>query len=122
MIGISVLALFQLIGEVIAYFSGGVVPGPVIGMALIFLALGVARTEGLRTLADSTVNVSKALLANLGLLFVPAGVGIVQHLDLIADRGIALLVTIFVSTVLTLVVTVGCFLVTKRFLGGQADG
>ena len=122
MLGITVLALFQLLGEVADYYSGGLVPGPVIGMALIFLALSVARTERLRTITAATANTSKVLLANLGLLFVPAGVGIIQHLDLIRDRGVALLVTIFVSTAVTLIVTVGCFLAVKHLLGGRGDG
>ncbi|TCL64093.1 CidA/LrgA family protein [Rhizobium sp. BK251] len=120
-IGLTILLLFQLLGEVVAYLTGGVVPGPVIGMALISLALGTLRTKTMAKLVAATVATSKGLLANLGVLFVPAGVGIVQHLDLIASRGLELLVVILVSTTATLIVTVFCFLATKRLMGGSID-
>lgn len=120
--GITILLIFQLVGEAIAYFLHGVVPGPVIGMALIFVALSVTRGRFLVTPSRQAIATSNALLANFGVLFVPAGVGIVQHFDLIADRGLALLATILVSTVATLIVTVWCYLATKRLLGRANNG
>ena len=51
------------------------------------------------------------------LLFVPAGVGVVQYLGLLRDQGLALAAALVVSTVLTLVVTVGVFLLVKRLVG-----
>ena len=47
-------------------------------------------------------NASRGLLANLSLLFVPAGVGVVQKLDLIAAHGIAIIAVLAVSVVVTL--------------------
>ncbi|NTF33922.1 CidA/LrgA family protein [Rhizobium skierniewicense] len=118
--GITTILLFQLIGEIIAYFSGNVVPGPVIGMTLIAVFLkGLTARNWLPDLENNAVNASKALLANLGILFVPAGVGIIQHLDLLANRGIALLMIVFISTVLTLLVTVFVFISVKRLTGGE---
>jgi holin-like protein len=120
MSGFAVLLAFQLIGEVVSYLFGGVVPGPVIGMALIFIALRAAsRRPAFEGVSRSTATTSKLFLGNLGLLFVPAGVGIVKHLDLIAERGAALLATIAVSTAVTLMVTVWCFLLVKRFMKGR---
>ncbi|XUY28587.1 CidA/LrgA family protein [Agrobacterium sp. rho-8.1] len=117
--GITTILLFQLIGEIIAYFSGNIVPGPVIGMALIaFFLKGLTARNWLPGLENNSVNAAKALLANLGILFVPAGVGIIQHLDLLANRGIALLMIVFISTVLTLLVTVFVFISVKRLTGG----
>ena len=121
-VGMTLLLIFQLIGEAIAYFLHGVVPGPVIGMALIFGALSATRGRFLVTLSEPVVLTSNALLANFGVLFVPAGVGIVQHFDLIAERGLALFATIFVSTVATLIVTVWCYLATKRLIGSTSNG
>ncbi len=115
--GITILLLFQLVGEVIAYFIHGVVPGPVIGMALIFVALSVRRGRFMSQPFEEATKTSKALLENLGVLFVPAGVGIVQHFDLIAERGLALFATVLLSTVVTLIVTVWCYLATKRLMG-----
>lgn len=121
-VGITVLLVFQLIGEVAAYFLGGFVPGPVIGMAMIAVVLTL--TGGVKTLQSAhqqTLETSRSILANLGILFVPAGVGIIQHLDLIRDRGFALLAIVLLSTVITLTVTVWVFILVKRLTGGYAD-
>lgn len=119
LVGITILLVFQLIGEISAYFLGGVVPGPVIGMAMVAVVLML--TGGVTSLAPAhrqTIDTSKAILANLGILFVPAGVGIVQHLDFIRDRGLALLAIVLLSTVITLAVTVWVFILVKRLSGG----
>jgi holin-like protein len=47
-------------------------------------------------------------------LFVPAGVGVIQYLGLLRDQGLALAAALIVSTVATLIATVGVFLVVKR--------
>lgn len=122
LVGITILLVFQLIGEVTAYFLGGFVPGPVIGMAMIAVVLTL--TGGVKMLEPAhqqTLETSRSILANLGILFVPAGVGIIQHLDLIRDRGFALLAIVLLSTVITLTVTVWVFILVKRLSGGYAD-
>lgn len=122
LVGITILLVFQLIGEVAAYFLGGFVPGPVIGMAMIAVVLTL--TGGVKMLEPAhqrTLGTSRSILANLGILFVPAGVGIIQHLDLIRDRGFALLAIVLLSTVITLTVTVWVFILVKRLSGGYAD-
>ena len=122
LVGITILLVFQLIGETAAYFLGGFVPGPVIGMAMVAVAL--VATGGVASLQPAhrqTLETSRAILANLGILFVPAGVGIIQHLDLIRERGFALLAVIVISTTITLAVTVWAFILVKRLTGGYAD-
>jgi holin-like protein len=61
-------------------------------------------------------NASRGLLANLSLLFVPAGVGVVQKVDLIAAYGIAFVAVLAISVVVTLLATVATFLVASRLL------
>lgn len=115
LLGITVLIVFQLVGEVVAYFLGGLIPGPVIGMILVALALLLSRgRDNLHSLGEKTSETSRLVLANLGLLFVPAGVGIIKHVDLIIARGPALIAVIVLSTTTTLVVTVWVFLFVKR--------
>lgn len=121
-VGFTFLLIFQLVGEIIAYYLGGLVPGPVVGMALIFGAMIAARRTPIGKLMQSTVPTSHALLKNFGVLFVPAGVGIIQHLDLLAERGLALFVTISVSTIATLIVTMWCYLAIKQLIGGTSHG
>jgi holin-like protein len=121
--GITILLVFQLAGEVSAYFLGGIVPGPVIGMAMIAVVLTLTGgMKFLKTAHQQTLETSRSILANLGVLFIPAGVGIIQHLDLIRDRGLALLAIVFLSTILTLTVTVWVFILVKRLTGGSAHG
>jgi holin-like protein len=69
-------------------------------------------------LAESDLGkAARGLLAALPLLFVPAGVGVVQYLGLLRDQGLALAVALVVSTVATLLATVGVFLLIKRLTG-----
>ncbi|MFZ2267249.1 MAG: CidA/LrgA family protein [Azonexus sp.] len=102
------LLIFQLVGEVIARGLELPVPGPVLGMLLLFLALG------LRGGPDHELQTtSQNLLQHLSLLFVPAGTGIMLHMHRIADEWPALLASLLVSTAAALVVT---GLVMKLFL------
>ncbi|TCQ06861.1 putative effector of murein hydrolase LrgA (UPF0299 family) [Rhizobium sp. PP-F2F-G36] len=113
--GITWLLGFQLVGETLSYASGGHVPGPVIGLALLALfLLATRRFSAAAAMEQSTGKVADGLLANLGILFVPAGVGIIQHLDLVKSMGLPILVAILVSTVVTLVVTVWAFTLAKH--------
>jgi len=94
------LLLFQLAGEVVARGLGLPVPGPVLGMLFLFLALA------LRGGPDAELQTtSQGLLQHLSLLFVPAGTGIMLHLHRVADEWLPLLLSLLVSTFATLAVT-----------------
>jgi holin-like protein len=97
---ITLLLVFQLAGEVITLMTGLPVPGPVIGMGLLFatLALRGHVSNDLRQTAQN-------LLQHLSLLFVPAGVGVMLHVQRLKDEWWPLLAAVVVSTLLTLVVT-----------------
>jgi holin-like protein len=118
---LSLILLCQLAGEVIVRGLVLPIPGPVIGLLLLLLLL-LAR-DRFAPLArgplqgDGVENASRGLLANLSLLFVPAGVGVVQKLDLIAEHGIAIAAVLAISVVVTLLVTVATFLVASRVMG-----
>lgn len=109
MIGALTLLLgCQLAGEAVARAFALAVPGPVIGLVLMVIGLIIAgRVSPRAAKVEETAlgKVSAVILANLSLLFVPAGTGIVQHLGTLIDQGIGLLVALIVSTILTLVVT-----------------
>ena len=98
MIGpIVVLLVFQLLGEVVARGLALPVPGPVIG--LVFLVVALALRPALEAYLKP---LTETLLGHLSLLFVPAGVGIVGHLDTLRDSGVALIVVLIVSTALAI--------------------
>ena len=105
---ITILLLFQLAGEVLAQFFALPVPGPVLGMALLFGALVVrgGASHDLRT-------TSNGILGHLAILFIPGGVGVMLYLSRIADEWLPILVSLVLSTVFTLLVTA---LVLRLFL------
>jgi holin-like protein len=93
----ALLLAFQLLGEALAHLSGWPLPGPVIGMALLFIAWPWLQRwqQRLEALADT-------LLTNFGLLFVPAGVGVMVHASLLAQWWGPLLLAVLVGTVGTM--------------------
>jgi putative effector of murein hydrolase LrgA (UPF0299 family) len=117
---LSLILLCQLAGEVFVRGLTLPVPGPVVGL-LLLLALLLAR-DRFRVLArgplrqDGVENASRGLLAHLSLLFVPAGVGVVQKLHLIGEHGVAIIVILAISVVVTLLVTVATFLLANRLM------
>ena len=123
--GFFILLVFQLVGEVLARGLALPAPGPVIGLALLVAALalyGRSRPFDEEALAASGLGqASRGLLAALPLLFVPAGVGVIQYLGLLRDQGLALAAALVVSTVATLIATVGVFLLVKRLVGARED-
>jgi holin-like protein len=115
---LALLLSCQLAGEILTRALGLAVPGPVIGLALLaVLAIVHARIVGAEISAIEKTDLgvtASALLGSLGLLFVPAGVGIVQQLPLISAYALPIFVALLVSTVLTLIVTVHVFIFVKR--------
>ena len=106
LVGITVLLVFQFVGEVAAYFTGGFVPGPVIGMAMAAIALiATRRSTFLRSPHEKTIDTSKAILANLGVLFVPAGVGIILHLERLQREWPAILGSVLFATLISVALT-----------------
>lgn len=90
----------QLAGEFIIGATGLTIPGPVLGMVFLFCFLLIRGSipNDLSTVADGLLN-------HLSLLFVPAGVGIMLHFQLLGDDFFAISVALIVSTVLTVIVT-----------------
>jgi len=97
--GFAWLLLCQSAGELAARLAGAKLPGPVIGMLLLLVALNV---PFVRRSVEAAAN---ALLSHLSLLFVPVGVGVIAHVALLADFGWRLAVVIVVSTLLGMAAT-----------------
>lgn len=107
----AILLSLQLAGEALVRAVGSPLPGPVIGMALLFLFL-VARIP----LPQATQETSDGLLKHLSLLFVPAGVGVVQQLPLLGTEGWKLLLVILVSITLSLAATAITFAALAKLM------
>jgi holin-like protein len=127
---LGLILLCQLVGEVIARALALPLPGPVLGMLLLLMLLlardhiaplasgPLAKQNGGAQDATGIEEVSRVLLANLSLMFVPAGVGVVQKLDLIATHGLAIAAVLVISVVITLLVTVAVFVLVGRWVAG----
>ncbi|CAM3963438.1 CidA/LrgA family protein [Deinococcus frigens] len=87
MLGLGVLVGFAAGGQALVTVSGLPLPGSVVGLALLWAALGL-KIVRLHWIADA----ADGLLGILGLLFVPATVGFIGYLSAGAAWGLWLLV------------------------------
>lgn len=90
----------QLIGEAIVGAFGWPVPGPVLGMVLLFLFL-VMRGQ----VPDGLSEASTGLLKSMSLLFVPAGTGVMMHFQLLGQSLLPIGAALVLSTLATIAVT-----------------
>lgn len=123
---ITILLACQLAGEVIRMLTDAPVPGPVIGMALLFVGLVARRrlTAGrdVRDTPEDLDRTANGLLQHLSLLFVPAGVGVMLYLPLIAKEWLAISVSLVASTVITIALTALIMAWLNRLTGGAGSG
>ncbi|HSP47076.1 MAG TPA: CidA/LrgA family protein [Clostridiaceae bacterium] len=97
---VVIILAILLLGEGIRLATGITIPGTVIGMVLLFIALMTKLIS-----LDQIEQVSKFLLDHLAFLFVPAGVGLINSLDVIGSSWLPILVIVLVSTVIVIGVT-----------------
>ena len=98
---IALLLSFQLAGIVIAALTGAPVPGSVIGMVLFLFALMTVNG-----LLEKTLPVVNVLLAHFALLFVPAGVGIIEYSSVLFNEWLPIGASIIGSSILAMATTV----------------
>jgi len=109
---LGTLLAFQVAGEVVAHLLDLPVPGPVVGMALLVAAMAAAPA-----LAARLRDTASGLLQHLSLLFVPAGVGVMLHVDRVAHEWIAIATALVVGTAVTVAVTGLAIKLCARLLG-----
>lgn len=109
----AILLVFQSVGEVISYALHLPVPGPVLGMILLFGWL--VFDDRLLPIIQGTTS---ELLKHLSLLFVPAGVGIMVHASRIEGEWFPILIALVVSTWLAIATTA---VVTRMLMRKPAE-
>ncbi|HEY0212606.1 MAG TPA: CidA/LrgA family protein [Paenirhodobacter sp.] len=112
----AIILLFQLIGEVISRALHLPLPGPVLGMVGMVVAL-----SAIPRLAQIVTPVAQGLLRHLSLLFVPVGVGIVANVHTIAEHWVAISVSLVVSTLLAIVVGAFTFTYVAKLVGSKPN-
>lgn len=110
---LTILLVYQLIGEVIVQLTRLPVPGPVIGLLLLFLTLW-ARGSLAAPLRDT----ANGILQHLSLLFVPAGVGVMVHFARVSGEWLPIIVAVLVSTALAIAVSA---LTMRALMRGRSD-
>ncbi|MEQ5835305.1 CidA/LrgA family protein [Marinobacter sp. NFXS9] len=109
--GITLLLVYQLVGEVTVRLFGLPIPGPVLGMVLLFLTLVIRKRS-----SESLDTAANGLLSHLSLLFVPAGVGMMVYFSRILEEWLPIALSLVLGTAITMVVTAGAMLATQKVL------
>lgn len=113
--GVTLLLVYQLAGEIIVRLLGVPIPGPVLGMVMLFVTMMIRGRA-----SEPVEQASTALLSHLPLLFVPAGVGMMTHFGRIADEWLPITFALLFSTVITLVATALIMQQTSRWFAKPA--
>ncbi|GAA5235352.1 CidA/LrgA family protein [Verticiella sediminum] len=100
LIGFTCLLACQLLGEAIAHWARLPFPGAVLGLLLLLPLLAWQRVR------EPVAQAAGFLLSHLSLLFIPAGVGVLAHLELLQAYGGRLALILIVSTWIGMIVTV----------------
>lgn len=112
--GLVVLILFQGIGEGISHISGIPVPGPVIGMVLLFLALQFSQVET----PDWLGHAGHSLIRWLSLMFLPACTGLFFLPEISRNQWLPIAGAIVLATLLTLLLAA---LLMQRLMPANGD-
>ncbi len=98
--GLVQLFIFQALGELLSRFALPFIPGPVLGLVALLVFLAV---RGRVPVHMDTVG--STILQHLGLLFIPASVGVVLYLPLLRANAWAISTALLISVVATVAVT-----------------
>lgn len=96
----------QLAGTAIVEAAHIPLPGPVLGMLLLFVVLLVRRRDGADDADAPIIQVGDYFLSHLQLFFIPAGVGVIVYVAILRDAALPIVVALLGSWLLGMV-TVG---------------
>lgn len=100
------------VGKAANFLLSGL-PASLYGMIIFTLCLRQGFVDAKRV--KKTI---KWIIANMGVCFVPAGVGAIHYLDLLANQGLAIVLMVFVTT-MGLMAAVG--LITEKFISPDSQ-
>lgn len=97
---IGIIIIFYLLGEAIVRLTGLIIPGSIIGLVLLWLALF------LKVLKVTYIQQGASfLLTFLTLFFIPSTVAVINYPELLTYSGVLLIVAVIISTIFSLVLT-----------------
>ncbi len=98
--GLFVLLLFQCFGEALHRLGHIALPGPVLGMLLLFVALCVYKT-----VPDSVASSSNSLISAMGIMLIPPVTGFCFYLLEIGDQLLPILSATILGTIIAIIFT-----------------
>ncbi len=100
------------LGEFLVHISGIKLSSSIIGMLLLtlFLKIKIVKLEWVKGVSDF-------LSANLAFFFIPPGVAVMLHFDLIKAQFIPIMAATIISTILVLIVTGWVHQLTRKHNG-----
>lgn len=108
-----VIAIIMFISNIIESFMPVPMPASVIGLVLLFIALctGIVKLGEVEKIGTTLTN-------NIGFLFVPAGVSVINSLGVLSTSPILIILLIIISTLLLLLCTgfLSQMIITKSFI------
>lgn len=112
---LTILLVFQLIGETISHVLDLPVPGPVIGFMLLLAVLAIRGGVPAELRTTTT-----GMLQHFALMFVPAGVGVMVHLSRLREEWLPITASLVLSTLLTIASTaLAMQWLMRRFAGKE---
>jgi len=114
--GLTILLFYQLIGEISVRWLGLPVPGPVLGMIMLFITLLIKGN-----ISQSLEGASTTLLSHLSLLFIPAGVGMMVHVERIANEWLSISIALLLSTAITLIFSALVMLFMSKLMNSREN-
>jgi putative effector of murein hydrolase LrgA (UPF0299 family) len=104
----------QLAGEFVVHAFALPLPGPVLGMFLLFALLVARGGRGAGAVPQKLGGAADGLLGHLSLLFVPASVGLMRYLDALAANAVTVILAVTLSTALAQAATALTFRMLAR--------
>jgi len=96
----GIILIITYLGNFLASLIPFPLPGVVLGLILLFLILYFNLLK-----LSSVQDITKMLLGNMAFLFIPAGVNIINSLDLLSSYWWKILLVVLISTIVTMIVT-----------------
>lgn len=114
LIGLFILFVFQSLGDLTSNAIGNCIPGNVIGMIYLFLALcaKLIKPQWIR-------EITNFLTKNMVIFFVPLFLSILEEWDILKLNFWAWLIILVITTILVMLTAGGAVEILSKIKGGQ---
>lgn len=97
---IGIIIVFYLVGQAIVHITGIIIPGSIIGLVLLWLAL-FFKVLNVKYIQQG----ASFLLLYLTIFFIPSTVAVINYPELLTISGGLLILAVIISTLITMAIT-----------------